>query len=86
MKFMNKAKTFGANQKRKAVTLCGAAGALIASGAAHAELPAAVEAGFETLKTDANTMIGYGWGGAILVTGALIAIGLFKKISKKSLS
>lgn len=78
MKHFNQARKFMGNQKRKAVVLCGATGALI-SGSALAEVPSAATDAMTSMQTDAVSLINAGWAPAIAITTAFVLFGLFRK-------
>lgn len=59
------------------------AGALVASAASMADVTGA-EAIFTGISADATALSGYAWPVAGLITGSIIAIGLFKKYAKTS--
>jgi len=60
------------------------AAVLLASGSAHAELPAPVAAAFTTIETNFTDLETAGWPVVATITGGLILIKLFKKFANRA--
>lgn len=70
--------------KQKAVLGAIGGAVLMASSAAHAELPPEVTAAFDKIKTDFADLATSGWGVVAAVTGGLILLKLFKKFANRA--